>query len=172
MKTYIMLFRGINVGGRNILPMKELISLLDKNGYKNVKTYIQSGNVALQSTKKPGTDISNAIESKFGFKPEVIVLEKSEYETVIRNNPFQSNENKSVHLYFAGKKLKPDLDRLDNLSSNTERYEIRGRVLYLLAPEGIGRSKLVSNIDACLGVSVTGRNLKTITKLKELTDVL
>ena len=170
MKTYILLFRGINVGGKNILPMKELVSLLDKTGCKNVKTYIQSGNVVLRSPKIPGAGLSNAIESKFGFRSEVMVLEKSRLETALKNNPYHSKEEKFVHFYFAGKDFKPDVEKLNRFSTNSEQYEIRGRVFYLHAPEGIGRSKLVANIDRCLGVPVTGRNLNTVNRLKELSD--
>ena len=148
--------------------MKELVSLLEKIGYENVKTYIQSGNVIINSSKKPGAEISKAIESKYGFKPDIVVLEKSELETAIKNNPFRSGEGKYVHFYFSGKNLKPDMDRLAGFSSNTERYRIKDRVFYLHAPDGIGRSKIVANIVKCLGVPVTGRNLNTIKKLAEM----
>lgn len=170
MKTYILLFRGINVGGKNILPMKDLALLLGKTGCKNVKTYIQSGNVVTNSTKKPGAEIYKAIEAKYGFKPDVVVLEKSEFETAIKNNPFQSDEGKSIHFYFTGKNFKPDMDRLAGYSSSSEQYEIKGCVFYLHAPDGIGRSKLVANLETCLGVAVTGRNLNTIRKLAEIAE--
>jgi len=58
MKTYVLLFRGINVGGRNILPMKELVELLEKYEYEQVRTYIQSGNVVLKGVNRPGKNIS------------------------------------------------------------------------------------------------------------------
>ena len=74
MKTYVVLFRGINVGGHNIFPMKELTNILAKNNYQDNKTYIQSGNVVLRSQKKPDASISSIIQSKFGFKPEVLAL--------------------------------------------------------------------------------------------------
>jgi len=53
MKTYIVLFRGINVGGNNLLPMKELSAIIADNKYEDIKTYIQSGNVVLRSKKQP-----------------------------------------------------------------------------------------------------------------------
>lgn len=88
METYVILLRGINVGGRNTLPMKELVSILEENQFKNIQTYIQSGNVVLQSTKNPDTIISSIIQNKFGFKPEVLVIGESEFISSIKNNPY------------------------------------------------------------------------------------
>ena len=67
MNTYVILLRGVNVGGKNILPMKDLCTLLQKHGFDNVKTYIQSGNVVLSSITTPGDDIATLIDSEFGF---------------------------------------------------------------------------------------------------------
>lgn len=171
MKTYIILFRGINVGGKNILPMKELVILLQGKGYKDVKTYIQSGNVILKSNKKPGSDIASAIKSKFGFKQEFIVLEKPEFDACVRNNPYKSSEGKTVHFYFCNEPPQVNLEKLKKLAAETEEHKIKGKVFYLHAPAGIGRSKLVANIDACLGTVTTGRNLNTVTKLQQMAAV-
>ncbi len=165
MKTYILLLRAINVGGKNILPMKELTSLLLQSGFHNVETYIQSGNVVLNSERKPTENIVAEIENKFGFRPEILTIEKSQFELAIANNPFKSVERKLLHLYFPVNSLKPDTKKLLEMASTTERYEIIGSVFYLHAPDGIGRSKLVSNLAACLGGAVTGRNGNTVAKL-------
>ena len=71
MEKFVALFRGINVGGNNILPMKELKCILEDNSYHNPKTYIQSGNVVFESDKPPES-ISLLIEEKYGFKPEIL----------------------------------------------------------------------------------------------------
>ena len=83
--TYIVLFRGINVGGKNLLPMKELVALLEANNFMNIRTYIQSGNVVLQSQKKPDSSIGSLVQSKFGFTPDILVLEESEFNSSIEN---------------------------------------------------------------------------------------
>ena len=169
MRTYLFLLRGINVGGKNILPMRDLTSLLEANGYQNVKTYIQSGNVVLSGSKKPGEIISKAIESKFGFKPETMVLERSEFEKAIESNPFGPDEAKSIHIFFLSEVPKsPNIGKLVTLSSATEKYELNGKVFYLYAPDGIGRSRLVANLEKCMGVSATGRNFNTISKLMKI----
>ena len=165
METYILLFRGINVGGKNLLPMKDLIALLEGAGYSNVKTYIQSGNVVLQSETNPTDGIAKSIEDIFGFKPVVIVFESSRWVSVVSNNPFNVTEGKNMHFYLPNGTLNADIDRLTRLAATTEKYEIVDNVFYLHAPDGIGRSKLVAQVEACLGVPVTGRNYNTVKKL-------
>ena len=66
--TYIVLLRGINVGGKNIIPMKELVKILAESNYQHIKTYIQSGNIVLQSEKEPD-NIASLIHAKYGFEP-------------------------------------------------------------------------------------------------------
>ena len=165
-----MLFRGINVGGRNILPMKELVVLLETRGFRNVKTYIQSGNVLLDAHEKPDDSIRLAIESKYGFSPEIMVFEKTGFETMVKNNPFTSDIGKTIHFFFCEKKPNPDVKKLEQLATATERFEIIDNVFYLHAPDGIGRSKLAGKVEACLGVSTTARNLNTVSKLLEMTN--
>lgn len=168
MKTYIILLRGVNVGGKNILPMKELTALLERNGFENVNTYIQSGNVVLQSEKRPSTEIEKLIASKFGFEPKVLVLEQSEFDSAIKNNPFSPTDGKSAHFYFCRNQPKPNIMKLKKLLAESEEYQLNGNVFYLYAPNGIGRSKLVANIESCLGVPATGRNLNTVRKLEQM----
>ncbi|MDH5444817.1 MAG: DUF1697 domain-containing protein [Gammaproteobacteria bacterium] len=170
MDTYVVLFKGINVGGKNLLSMKNLTAALEKNGYLNVKTYIQSGNVVLRSKQLFPGDISEIVSNNFGFKPEVLVLKKSDFLSSIKHNPFHPNEGKSAHFYFCSKKPKVNTDKLDKYIDDTEEYKLINKVFYLHAPKGIGRSRLVANIESCLGVSVTGRNLNTIRKLEEMVE--
>ena len=168
MKTYIILFRGINVGGKNILPMKKLSILLEENNYQNIKTYIQSGNVILQSQMKYDANISSIVHDRFGFKPEIFILEESEFNSSIENNPYSSAEGKTMHFYFCKRSPKIDTEKLEKLRSESEEYYIEGKVFYLHAPNGIGRSKLVANIGSCLGVPATGRNLNTVNELQKM----
>lgn len=168
MNTYIILLRGVNVGGKNLLPMKELKVLLDENGFEYVKTYIQSGNIVLMGTKNPESNIGALIQNQYGFTPEVLVLSKNEFISSVSNNPYQKYEGKLVHFFFCKETPKIDLAKLEKLTAETECYELIGNVFYLHAPNGIGRSKLVASIEACLGVSATGRNLNTINKLREM----
>lgn len=171
MKTYVILFRGINVGGKNRLPMKELVALLEESGFQNIKTYIQSGNVILKGKRISPEELAKMISVKFGFKPEVFILDESEFALSIKHNPFHSAEGKTAHFFFCSKEPELNPERLEKYLAASEQYKLKNRVFYLYAPEGIGRSKLVANIESCLGVPVTGRNLNTMTKLQEMLKI-
>ncbi len=165
MKKYILLFRGINVGGRNLLPMKALKAMLQECGYQKVETYIQSGNVVLQSQQPPDDVISGQIEQVFGFKPQLLVLTEEHFKDAIQNNPFATDEGKHLHFFFLAEQPQANHEKLSQLATETEQFLVTDSVFYLLAPDGIGRSKLAAQVEACLGVSGTGRNLNTVRKL-------
>jgi uncharacterized protein (DUF1697 family) len=172
MKTYIALFRGLNVGGNNILPMNELVTVLEKIGARNVKTYIQSGNAVFQSEETNAsmlsTEISAAIEKSHGFEPQVLLLELEEMEKVVDANPFPEAEPepKTLHVHFLASMPKnPDLGALESIKSDRERFALKDKVFYLHAPDGIGRSKLAANTEKLLGVAITSRNWRTVCKV-------
>ena len=106
MNTYVALLRGINVGGKNILPMKELTAVLEGLGLKKVQTYIQSGNVVFQCKANKAQelthDIGTAIFHSHELTPQVFVLSVQELQNAIVSNPFPEGENdpKSLHLFF------------------------------------------------------------------------
>jgi uncharacterized protein (DUF1697 family) len=172
MKTYIALFRGLNVGGNNILPMNELVTVLEKIGARNVKTYIQSGNAVFQGEETNALLLSNkisaAIKKSHGFEPQVLLLELEEMERAVESNPFPEGESepKALHLYFLEAiPENPDFDTLASIKSNRERFALKDGVFYLQAPEGIGRSKLAAKAEKLLGVSATARNWRTVCKI-------
>jgi uncharacterized protein (DUF1697 family) len=177
MKTWIALFRGINVGGNNKLPMKELATLLEGLGLSGVRTYIQSGNVVFRSPKgttaKWSGDIRAAVVTRFGFSPWVLVMETTTLRKIVVANPFPHAEadHKSLHLFFAAGPLKgADRAGLDALKSPTETWAIIDSVFYLHAPEGIGRSKLAARAERQLGVETTARNWRTVRELLALAE--
>lgn len=169
MKTYIVLLRGINVTGRNILPMKDLTVMIDELGCKDIQTYIQSGNVVLKSKDtidKLSKKISKMILEKKGFAPKVLLLEISELEKIVKNNPFKTDDGKTLHFFFLDSAAKsPDLEKLESVKTKNEKFVLKEKVFYLYAPDGIGRSKLASIVEKCLGVPATARNWNTVEKL-------
>src|SRR5215218_7256138 len=175
MKTYIALLRGINVGGTNVLPMKDLVSLLENIGSQNVKTHIQSGNAVFQSEEENASLLSNkiraTIKKSYGFEPQVLLLEPEEIERAVESNPFPEAESepKTLHVHFLASMPKnPDLDALKSIESERERFVLKDGVLYLHAPDGIGRSKLAANAEKLLGVPVTSRNWRTVRKIMDM----
>jgi len=172
MKTYIALLRGINVGGTNVLPMKDLVALLEDIGSQNVKTYIQSGNAVFQNKEENASLLSNkiraAIKESHGFEPQVLLLAPEEMERAIESNPFPEAESepKTLHLHFLASMPKnPDLGALESIKSDRERFALKDRVFYLHAPDGMGRSKLAANTEKLLGVAITSRNWRTVCKV-------
>ena len=178
-QTYIALLRGINVGGRHVLPMKELAALLEDLGARKVKTYIQSGNAILQSEEQNmallSGKIAAEIRKRYGFEPDVLLLESEDLEDAISANPFPGAESepKTLHLGFlASTPSSPDFEALEGLKKESERFRLRDRVFYLHAPEGVGRSKLAAGAERLLGVSMTVRNWRTVCKIQELAQEL
>ena len=173
MRTYIALFRGINVGGRNRLPMKDLVRILEDLGYHDVRTYIQSGNVVLVADEDLGEHdaqaISDAVEREFGFWPAVMLLRQSAIEAAVAENPFPTEIGKHLHFNFLERQPEaPDLKTIQGLMSETEQMHLGNKVFYFYAPDGIGRSKAVEKIERCLGVSGTGRNFNTVNAILKM----
>jgi len=107
MTAFVALLRGINVGGNNLLPMSEFRQLLSTLGCEEVATYIQSGNAVFKHSKTAAglsQSISEAVHSKFGFRPSVMVLTASEFAAVAAENPFLADvsEPKLLHVWFLG----------------------------------------------------------------------
>jgi uncharacterized protein (DUF1697 family) len=177
MRTYVALFRGINVGGHNRLPMKDLTAALESVGALDIATYIQSGNAVFRCEETDASSLSDAIkvaiEGRHGFGPRVLVLESEEIERVVGSNlfPEAESEPKTLHAYFlASSPEHPDLDGLEEIKGDRERFVLSDGVFYLHAPDGIGRSKLAANAEKLLGVPTTARNWRTISKVMELVN--
>ena len=176
MRTWIALLRGVNVGGRNKLPMQALVSELRALGLCDIRTYIQSGNVVFRGPGKPATlgrAIGAAIAVKFGFTPQVVVLSEQDLAAAAAGNPFPEasadREGRLVHLFFLSATPRAlDRQRLETARAPRERWEVRGRLLYLHAPDGVGESKLARQVEAILGVTATARNWRTVCALLDL----
>jgi uncharacterized protein (DUF1697 family) len=175
LQTYIALFRGINVGGRHALPMKELAAVLESQGCVDVRTYIQSGNVILRSAipdaARLAARVATAVSASHGFEPAVLVLTPRELERAVAGNPFPQavGNPRSLHLFFlAATPKKPDLKALEATRAGSERFELKGRIFYLHAPDGFGTSRLAERAERLLGVEATARNWRTVTTLLEM----
>ena len=175
MNTYIAFFRGINVGGNNPLPMKELVAALESIGARKVRTYIQSGNAVCESAEKNlarlSKQLSTEISNRCGFEPHVQILTLEALSKAIAENPFPEAviDPSSLHLGFlSSSPERPNLEKLAALKKDSERFLLTERVFYLHAPEGVGRSKLAANSEKLLGVPMTDRNWKTVCKVMEM----
>jgi uncharacterized protein (DUF1697 family) len=173
-RTWIALFRGINVGGRNVLPMKELLALLTAQGLQGARSYIQSGNVVFRGAGTGaaiGERICAAVAARFGFRPQLLLLSAGDLARAASANPYPEAGATPQYLHLWFLVAAPTAARarsLEAVRSPSERFTVRGKVLYLHAPEGIGRSKLAARAESLLGVGATARNWRTVTQLLEL----
>lgn len=170
MARFVALLRGVNVGGRNHLPMAELRALFTSLGHEDVATYVQSGNVVF--TAGGAVDpkaIESAIADRFAIDTTVILRSAADLERVLKANPFQAADPAHLHVGFMARPPAPAaVGRLDVSAFRPEQFALVGWELYLHLPNGMGRAKLPTFLDRRLKVPTTVRNWNTVNKLMEL----
>jgi uncharacterized protein (DUF1697 family) len=166
----IALLRGVNVGGNKRVEMARLRALLEELGYRDVRTYVNSGNVVFTGPRRSEEHLESAIEKTFGFHVPVVLRSRDELADILAANPLGAIANDPAkHLVvFCGADASIELDPADFAP---ERFHVRGREVYLWAPGGIGTSPLAKVLAAkSLGAKSTARNWRTVMKLLELAD--
>ncbi|MBS1745691.1 MAG: DUF1697 domain-containing protein [Bacteroidetes bacterium] len=177
MATYISILRGINVSGKNLIKMDALKKMYEGLHFKNVKTYIQSGNVIFSTqtgeVKKIADKIVKQIKNEFGFDVPVIVLTVDKLREIIQQNPFINDKQKDIaclHVTFL--KVAPnefDKKSIEEKKSEGEEIEFGSDAVYLYCPGGYGQTKLNNNfLENKLKVDATTRNWKTANVLLEM----
>ena len=180
MNTTIVLLRGINLGGKNKLPMKDFAALLADIGCTDVQTYIQSGNAVFQAPDKMASELAERIErelaSRLGLKVPVVMRTAAELSDVAQSNPFLAagEDESTLHVAFLAEQPTPErVNTLDADRSPPDRFAVRGREIYLHFPSGLARSKLTNAyFDSKLGTISTVRNWRTVLKLVETADAI
>ena len=179
MATFISILRGINVSGQKLIKMDALRKLYDNLGFRNVSTYVQSGNVIFSSndidTHELEQKISKEIEKEFGFEVPIIVLTVDKLKYVIDNNPFLKFPDKDhafLHVTFLSSK--PDYfdpKVIENKKQEGEDVFFTDDVVYLYCPKGYGSTKLTNTfLESKLKVGATTRNWKTTNELLKITQ--
>ena len=183
MTTYISMLRGINVGRNKRVKMEDLKLLYKSLDLKDVKTYIQSGNIIFKSRNSDSNDLSNKIKIKimevFGFDVPVIIRTEKEYKKVIEDNPFKEEDTKQLYVTFLSetpsKNLIEDID-VDlryKTQYNLDKCVINRKEIYLYLPDGYGNTKLNNTFfEKKLKVSSTTRNWKTVNKLFDIAELI
>lgn len=178
MTQYIAFLRGINVGGHNIIKMKEFKLLLLNLGLEKVNTYIQSGNVVFQSDKNAEQlqlIIEREINDVYGYSVTVMIRTASEFAEIINNCPYPVDslaEGESVHLALWEKEPAEErIKQLLDFKRETEECCLTGKEVYLYLRLGVQDSKLAVYLQK-LGGSVTMRNWKTIKKLENMVNAM
>jgi uncharacterized protein (DUF1697 family) len=167
--TCIALLRGINVGGRGKVPMRDLVALFDGLGHTNIRTYIQSGNVVFTAKAAPlgrvRSAIEHGIEADFGFEVSVILRTPAELARVLRQNPFGDG---AYVTFLDGVPDRRRINAIDAAPYAPDEFVVRGREVFVRCPNGYGRTK-VNNafFERKLATKATTRNWKTVTTLHE-----
>lgn len=179
MTVWIALLRGVNVGGHRKVPMPELRAVAEAEGFVGVATHVQSGNLVMRAGEADRDGVERRLEAAiarhFGFKVAVVARDRTEWQAVVRANPFANAAAvpKMLHAFIlAGPADAGAKARLDARQRADEEYELIGETLYLFTPSGIGRSKFAASVERLLAVPATARNWSTVLKLHEMAQAL
>jgi len=171
--------RGINVGGKRKVPMDELRAFFAELGASDVRTYIQSGNVAFRAGEALAREIAEGFadraEARFGFAVPSALRSAKELQAVLTGNPFLAGgaDEKALHvLFLTGEPDPAAVAALDPQRSAPDAFAVRGREIYLHLPNGVARTRLTNAyFDAALATTSTGRNWRTVRTVAELLPV-
>jgi len=181
MPVIVSMLRGVNVGGHNKIKMDALRELCASLKLRDPQTYVQSGNVVFVAEDRDlvplARRIEQAIERKFGFRPDVILRTAAELRDAIARNPFASRSgiepSKLLVTFLASHPSAEARKKVLAIKTDPEELRIDGRELYTYFPNGMGRPKLSwPMVERTLAISGTGRNWNTVTKLLEMAESL
>ena len=177
MPSWVALLRGINVGGQKVVSMERFRGSFAAMGFRDVRTYVQSGNVVFETAADTCDALTRKIEEgirrDFGFSVVVILRTAKELKKIVKTNPFLSEEGieqAKLHVTFLARPpINAALKNLEALPTSPDRFRLMGREIYLYCPDGYGRTKLSNNaFEKRLSVAATTRNWKTTTALCEM----
>lgn len=176
MATYAALLRGINLGSVNKISMPDLRRLFEDLGHTHVRTYVQSGNVVFDAARTAPTELARQIEAGvadvFGHAISVVIRTRGELRRVVARNPFPTEgvPGTALHVMFlSGPASAARIKTLDPERSPPDRFEVRGREIYLSYPNGMGRSKLtIGYFEKQLRTRATARNWNTVARLLDM----
>lgn len=175
MEKSIAILRGINVGGKRKILMAGLKSLFEGLGFKEVLTYIQSGNVIFRNENETSSDetadlIEKSIKSAFGFDVPVIVRSSGELCTLLKTNPFYKDSTTDIsklHLTFLSSiPAKESLEKIRTIDFSPDKFIVAEKDIFIYCEGKYHQSKLTNNFfESKLKTAATTRNFKTVEKL-------
>lgn len=177
MHTHLALLRGINVSGHNMIKMDDLKALLERMGFQNVRTYIQSGNVFVDSEEEHGATVGFRIKQEifkeWGYDVPIIVVTKEDLEACLNNNPYlkeKDSDTKKLYFTFISKELgDSSIHELKMSQVKPDEAVIDKNRIYVKYAVGAGKTRFDQKyIEKKLNVTATMRNWNTVTKLLEM----
>lgn len=177
----VAFIRGINVGGKNLLPMADLRAMCGRLGLRDAQTYIQSGNLVFRAgtreVSRAASVLEAAIEQARGFRPSVVVRTLDELRAMVAQSPFVSRRglltDRLLVMFLTAPHAASAQRTLEAIGDVPEEVRLAGRDVYLHFPNGIARPKLpMATVERAVGVPGTCRNWNTIGKLVEMGEAL
>ena len=177
MTKHLALLRGINVSGHNMIKMEALKSTLEAIGFTNVVTYIQSGNVFVETDEESGFSVGFKIKQEiyktFGHEVPVIVIGKQDLDLCLTNNPFLKDkevDTKKLYVAFLSKEMSSTaINELKISQFKPDEAVIDGNRIFIKYDIGAGKTRLDQKyIEKKLNVTATMRNWNTVNKLLEM----
>ena len=174
---HVALLRAVNVGGRGSLTMTDLRAIAERLGLTDVRTLLQSGNLVFDSKGKKAAALEAALKAALkqhrGIETDFLVRSAKELDAVVAANPFPdeatSAPGRLLVMFLKDRPGAKDVQALRDAHKGPESIRQEGRELYIVYPDGIGRSKLTGSlIEKKLGTRGTGRNWNTVTRLANL----
>jgi uncharacterized protein (DUF1697 family) len=174
MTSYVALLRGINVGGKTMIPMADLRQLFEAEGLRQVATLLQSGNVLFRSGERNAavleSRLEKAIAARFSREVDVLIRDEAQWRAILAANPLTGEaKNDPGHLMVQLLKQTPTPAALEALKAaivGREYFRVGDRCLYLMYPDGSGNSKLTTAVmERKLGMTNTARNWNTAQKI-------
>jgi uncharacterized protein (DUF1697 family) len=179
MTIQIALLRGVNVGGRNAVPMSGLRDLLTQLGFESPRSLLQSGNLVFRGDSRTDADLERLLETeadkRLGLHADFLIRSAKEWREVVARNPFRKEAERDpshlVVMFLKSATNAKDVKAVQAAIAGSEIIRADGRHLYIVYPDGIGRSRLTNALlEKKLGIRGTARNWNTVLKLAAISD--
>ncbi len=179
MTIQIALLRGVNVGGHNAVAMSELRDLLTQLGFESARSLLQSGNLVFRGDSRTDADLERLLEAeadkRLGLHADFLIRSAKEWREVVARNPFRKEAERDpshlVVMFLKSAAKAKDVKAVQAAIAGSEIIRADRRHLYIVYPDGIGRSRLTNALlEKKLGIRGTARNWNTVLKLAAMAD--
>lgn len=173
----VALLRAVNLGAHNKVAMSDLRALLERLGFQEARSLLQSGNLVFRAARPAGASLERLLETEaektLHLRTEFFVRGAGEWKGIVAGNPFPSETARDpghlVVMFFKDVLRAEAVKALQASISGRERVASEGKQAYIVYPDGIGRSRVTNAfIEKKLGSRGTGRNWNTVLKLGAL----
>lgn len=169
----VALLRGVNVGGGNKVAMADLRALAEGLGWRDVRSYLASGNLVFRAKGQPDVltgALRDAMRSGMGVDVPVLVLDGAAVRDSLEQCPFVPDDPRQVHVAYLFGDPAPDWALYETHAAVGDGLRVAGRVAWLHTPGGFGRSKLAARLGRIVGADLTARNLRTVAALVDMLE--